>query len=93
MNLKNSIPDICENTKYIIDTYNKFQDNSNVIDTFKLYNEPYCIRKVSVEYDWGIPKLEEWPEQYFEIDYSYQHAYDTLEEAREFVRFLKRLRA
>lgn len=94
MNLKNSIPDIEPNIeyKYIVDQYNKFQNNSNVIDTFTIHEQPYCIRIIPVEYyDWGIPQLEAWPQQDFEIDYSYQHSYNTLEEAREFVRFMKRL--
>lgn len=68
--------------------YNKFQDNSNVIDTFTLHNRPYRIRIIPIKYYWGEPLLEDWPEQDFEID---QHPYNTLEEAREFVRLMKRL--
>ena len=93
MNLKNSIPDIEPNIeyRYIVDQYNKFQNNSNVIDIFTLHDQPYCIRIIPIEYYWGEPHLEDWPEQDFEIDYSSQHPYNTLEEAREFVRFMKRL--
>ena len=94
MNLKNSIPDIEQSTeyKYIIDVYNKYQSNSNVIDDFTIHDTPYCIRRIPVkEYDWGVPLLAEWEEQDWEIDYSFQHPYDTLEEAREFVRIMKRL--
>ena len=93
MSLKNSIPDIEPNIeyRYIVDQYNKFQNNSNVIDTFTLHDQPYCIRIIPIKYYWGEPHLEDWPEQDFEIDYSSQYPYNTLEEAREFVRFMKRL--
>ena len=94
MNLKNSIQDIEQKIeyKYIIDNYNKFQNNKNVIDTFTIHDQPYCIRIIPVkEYDWGVPQLAEWEEQDWEIDYSYQHPYDTLEEARDFIRVMKRL--
>lgn len=80
---------------YIIDHYSKFHTNSNVIKTFHLYvggkNLPYCIRKIPVKsYNWGVPELNDWEEQDFEQDYSQQHAYSTLEEAEEYVYFLKR---
>lgn len=94
MNLKNSIQDTEQNIefKYIVDNYNKFQNNSNVIDVFTIHEQPYCIRLIRVkEYDWGVPQLENWEEQDWEIDYSYQQPYNTLEEARNFVRIMKRL--
>lgn len=80
---------------FIIDLYNKYQDNSNVIDIFTLqmgdYLQKWCIRQVPIEkYRWGMPQPSSWPQQDFELDYSIQHAYSTLEEAREFVKDLKR---
>lgn len=64
---------------YIIDQYNKFQNNSNVIDIFTLQmgdaREKWCIPITA--YEWGIGKptilLNE-----------------TLEAAKDFVRELKR---
>lgn len=83
-----------DNFCYIIDEYNKFQSNKNVIHTFKLFMghhyETWCIRKIPVIYDWGLPQLEPWIEQDMDKDYSYQHAYQTEEEALAFVRALKR---
>ena len=83
-----------DNFCYIIDEYNKFQRNNNVVRTFKLYlggrAETWCIRKIPVIYDWGLPQLIPWEQQDIEKDYSYQYAYATEEEALEFVRFLKR---
>lgn len=82
--------------RYIIDQYNKYQPNLNVIETFELtiggIKVPYCIRRIPVAaYDWGQPQLEDWIEQnaWESIDYSQQYAYETLEDAREYVRFLK----
>lgn len=80
-----------KDTRFIIDVYNKYQNNENVIDTFTLHDHPYCIREVSAHYDWGVPQLDAWVEQDLEQDYSYQHSYDTLEDAREFARTMKRL--
>lgn len=83
-----------DNFCYIIDEYNKFQENNNVILTFNLFMsghyEPWCIRKVPVSYFWGEPQVGTWPQQDWERDYSLQHAYPTEEAALEFVRFLKR---
>lgn len=81
--------------KYIVDKYNKFQNNENVIETFTLIiageRTPYCIRKIAVkEWDWGRPVLEDWEEQDFEGYYSDQMAYDSLLEAQKYVRLQKR---
>lgn len=83
-----------DNFCYVIDEYNKFQQNDNVVFTFKLsiggHYEPWCIRKVPVSYFWGEPQIEAWPQQDWERDYSLQYAYPTKEAALEFIRFLKR---
>lgn len=83
-----------ENYCYIIDKYNKFQNNNNVISIFSLFingqYESWCIRKIPIKkYNWGTPEPENWAEQNFEEDYSYQRAYSTKEEALEFIRSLK----
>ena len=81
------------NYVFIVDKYNKYQRNANVIRTFNLFiggnAVPYCIRKIPIEYDWGIPSLTYWEEQDFEEDYSYQHFYATEEEAYRYVLQLK----
>lgn len=83
-----------DNFCYVIDEYNKFQENDNVVFIFKLsiggHYESWCIRKVPVSYFWGEPQIEAWPQQDWEKDYSLQHAYQTEEEALAFVRALKR---
>lgn len=81
--------------RYIVDTYNRFHNNENVVETFTLqigdHLEKWCIRKVPIAgYEWGEPQLGSWPEQDFETNYSIQQLYDSIEDAREFVRDLKR---
>ena len=82
-----------DNFCYIIDEYNKYQKNDNVVATFKLFMggryEPWCIRKVPVSYFWGEPQINAWPQQDFDKDYSGQYAYNTEKEARDFIRLLK----
>ena len=97
MKWKRQFLDIIEmddNYCYVIDEYNKFQKNDNVVHTFHLYMgsryEPWCIRKVPVVYDWGLPQLTPWEQQDMEKDYSHQYAYSSMEEALGFVRDLKR---
>lgn len=83
-----------ENFCYIVDEYNKFQPNNNVIRIFKLFlggkYEYWCIRKIPITYNWGIPQLNDWVEQDFDKDYSYQYAYSTEKEAMDYVKTLKR---
>ena len=82
-----------DNFCYIIDEYNKYQKNDNVVSTFNLliggHYEPWCIRKVPVSYFWGEPQIKAWPQQDFDKNYSDQYAYSTEKEARDFVRLLK----
>ena len=82
-----------DNYCYIIDEYNKYQKNDNVVSTFNLliggHYEPWCIRKVPVSYFWGEPQIKAWPQQDFDKDYSDQYAYSTEKEARDFIRLLK----
>ena len=82
-----------DNFCYIIDEYNKFQKNDNVVSTFNLliggHYESWCIRKVPVSYFWGEPQIKAWPQQDFDKDYSGQYAYSTEKEARDFVKLLK----
>ena len=72
-------------TVFIIDTYNKYQDNENCKLVFNLHGHDYCIREVSLE--WGKPVF---PEKDWEYDFNY-HLYSSFEEARHYVSRLKRL--
>jgi hypothetical protein len=82
-----------DNFCYIIDEYNKFQINKNVVKTFNLFiggrYVPYCIRKIPLTYDWGTPILEDWIEQDWDIDYSDQYIFPTEKEALAYVRRLR----
>ena len=96
MNLKNSTPDMSDKiTKYIIDEYNPFQKNENVVKKFSLrisgQLRPYCIREIKIqEWDWGTPVLS-WEEQDWDRTYREQTCYDTIEEAINFIKIQKHL--
>ena len=74
-------------TGFIIDNYSTYQRNNNVISVFKIHGVPYCIREIN-EFDWGQPVF---PEKNIEDDFNYYHIYDTIEEAQEYIRYLKYL--
>ena len=83
--MKNSMHDI-STTVFIIDKYNKYQNNENCRLVFNLNNNEYCIREVQL--DWGKPTF---PEQDWDDSFSTYRLYSTFEEARNFVSKLKRL--
>ena len=74
-----------EQTVYIIDVYSKYNSDT-VVSTFVINGKEYSIKRVGLE--WGAPVLssiEESAEQpYFKL-------YNTLEEAKEYVKQLKQL--
>ena len=72
---------------YIIDKYNNFHHNRNVVRTFNLHGQKYCIRKID-EFEWGQPIF---PEKDIEDDYSYFYIYPTLEAAERYIREIKQL--
>lgn len=74
-------------TGYIIDAYNKYAINDNVVSIFNLYGKPFCIRQIN-KFDWGQPIF---PEKDIEDDYSIFCIYDTQEDAEQYVRNLKYL--
>lgn len=43
---------------FVIDLYNKYQNNSNVVDVFTLQCgerlEKWCIRRIT-QFEWGVP--------------------------------------
>lgn len=74
---------------YIIDVYNpnNTKQNEDVVQIFKLYDQFYAI--FSTELSWGVPILKNRPideEQYMD-----NYIYETLDEAKAFVRKLKEL--
>ena len=73
-------------TGYIIDLYNRFAKNENVVSTFKFHGQDYCIREIS-QFEWGKPIFDR------AIDYSFNDfcVYDTIEEAQGYIRDLKQI--
>ncbi len=73
------------NTVFLIDIYNKFSSDK-IISTFKINNREYCIKEV--ELMWGMPILNSIEE---EAEQPYFKLYNTLDEAKEYVKQLKQL--
>ena len=71
-------------TVFIVDVYNKYLNPETVRQIFKIHDEWYCIREVTL--NWGKPKLN-----YYDDDFLDFHLYDTYKEALEYVHYLKRL--
>ena len=72
---------------FIVDVYNPFAKNSNVIASFKINGHDFCIRKID-EFEWGQPIF---PERPINDNFIHYFVYDTEEEARTFIRQLKHL--
>ena len=70
---------------YILDTYNKYARNEDVVHTFFICDTEYCIRKVPLE--WGEPSFPEKDGGYGEYA-----IYETYEDALRFVNEIRRLR-
>ena len=74
---------------YIIGIYNKYDqwDRSHAVQKFEINEQIYAIYEV--ELVWGLPALkyqvdqEDVPEVY--------HLYETLEEAQDFIKYIKSL--
>lgn len=63
---------------FVLDVYNKYDDNSGVRRIFMINNHWYCIRACPME--WGkivTPHIDD--------EYLNYHAFDTLEEANKCV--------
>lgn len=71
---------------YIIDLYNKFSRNDNVVSTFKIHGQEYCIREITT-FEWGKPIFD----KNIDDDFDSYCVYDTIEEAKGYVRYLKQL--
>lgn len=82
--MKNASP---EHSKgYIIDLYNEFAKNDNVISVIKLHGQNYCIREIT-EFEWGKPIFD----RSIDDDFDDFCVYDTPEEAQGFIRYLKKM--
>ena len=72
---------------YIIDNYSPYYKNENVVSTFKIHGISYCVREIDT-FDWGQPVF---PEKDINDNYGWYHVYNSLNEAMEYVKYLKRL--
>lgn len=77
------MPDI--SVGYIVDSYNEFARNEDVVRVFKIHGIPFCIRAVT-KFKWGQPIFKDKP---IDDDYTIYCVYDTLEEAENFVAQIK----
>ena len=75
-----------ENKVYVVDLYNKFSGDE-VVSVFKINGRLWAIKKVSL--NWGKPQFSSIEEN--ENPYLYFQIYETLDEAREYVRKIKHL--
>lgn len=66
---------------FIIDNYSPYNNNKNVVKTFHLYGQPYCIRQIE-QFEWGQPQF---PEKDIDDEFLYYHVYTTLDEALEYI--------
>lgn len=72
-------------TVYIVDIYNRFSSDK-IVSTFKVNNREYCIKEVALE--WGTPRLSGIEE---DVEQPYFKLYNTLDEAKEYIKQLKQL--
>lgn len=70
---------------YIVDTYNKYERNDDVVYRFEYNKREWCIRKVD-SFEWGKPQFDELPLDSEFIEYK---IYDNLDDAIKYCRSLK----
>jgi hypothetical protein len=70
---------------YIVDTYNPYERNKDVVYHFEYNGIEWCIRQVD-KFEWGKPQFDELPLDDTFIDYK---IYDSLDEAIQFCKVLK----
>jgi hypothetical protein len=70
---------------YIVDTYNPYERNKDVVYRFEFNGIEWCIRQVD-KFKWGKPQFDELPLDDTFIDYK---IYDSLDEAIQFCKVLK----
>lgn len=71
-------------TVFIIDLYDKFT-HDKIISTFKLNGRKWAIKEVSLL--WGIPQREKIEDD----EYISFYLYNTVDEAKDYIRKLKQL--
>ena len=70
---------------YIIDIYNKFGHNKDVVQIDKINGLELCIREIK-NLEWGQPVF---PDKNVEEDFTFYHIYENLEDAREYIHQLR----
>ena len=73
-------------TVFIIDTYSRFEQD-NIIDIFSINSHWYAIKKVQLNF--GKPILSNIEKN--EDNSLYFHIYESLDDARKYVRQIKHL--
>ena len=71
---------------YIVDAYNPYARNTNVLYRFIYNDQWWAIRRVSLE--WGKPRGETALE--LDDEYSRFHYYNTYEDAMDYVKELRK---
>lgn len=70
---------------YIIDMYNKYGHNKDVVQTIRINGLDICIRKIT-EFEWGQPVF---PDKNIEDEFTTYHIYEKVEDARKYIRSLR----
>ena len=70
---------------YIVDTYNPYERNNDVVHKFEFNGRLWCIREVD-RFEWGVPQFAELPIDREFISY---HVYENYDDALRFSRELK----
>ena len=70
---------------YIIDNYNKYARNKDVVRIFRHHGMDLCIRKIT-NFKWGQPVFQDRP---IDDEYTIYYVYNTLEEAENYIAYLK----
>ena len=79
------MPSSADNYVFIVDAYNPYARNENVIFRFIYHDQWWCVRKVVL--DWGVPHNTALD---LDDDFTHFHLYNTEEEAMAFVRELRK---
>ena len=66
---------------YIVDIYNEFGHNKDVIQVSRVNGLVLCIRKIT-QLEWGQPVF---PDKSIESEYIRYHIYENLEDARKYL--------
>mgnify|MGYP006934494533 CR=1 FL=1 len=70
---------------FLIDTYNKFQPNKNVVSIFLVGERKFCVREIAPKYDWGVQEIF-FPERDYEDNYTDYHLYEKEDEAEAYLK-------